>query len=493
MPDSSFSHIFDPQKISNFLKVASEALENYLSTSGRKGVNLPSPHILLREVHSLTRPEQENEKDFSSPEDHLRAIIDLHLKTSIHVHSTGYMGRQFSSVPPAAAVYDFISAMAPQPATFYECGPLANAADKVIAKEFGKFLAWEPNTFDMISTSGGSLANLTAVLAARNLKLKNSWEHGLVQHETCRRPAIAIGEDSHFSVERIAGILGIGQDAIIRLPLNEKRQICSLKARETLTCAQRKGLNVFCIIATAGTTSVGAIDPIQSLSQLAVEFDAWLHVDAAHGGALLVSDTYRKNVVDLRYADSFSLDAHKMLFSPAACTLLFYRNKQHATSPFPTQASYVLDDAGQEIRDFENGTKNFECTKRPSILNLWVIWCLYGREFFEKKINRLLSVTKIAHNIIKSSKDFSTINNPEINIMCFRYEPNNMNEEDTSSLQKKIWRTIRSSNEYFISKVDIDGITALRLVIMNHNITEEDIRGLLQRIREICHSTRENS
>src|SRR6202000_2697118 len=108
----------------------------------------------------------------------------------------------------------------------------------------------------------------------------------------------------------------------------------------------------------------------------------WFHVDAAHNGAFLVSDRLRERLKGLELADSFCLDAHKTLFVPGLCTLLFYRDPTAARVAFPERPSYLFDPLEDEMSLFQSGVKNFECTKRPSILNLWLMWALYGRQFF---------------------------------------------------------------------------------------------------------------
>lgn len=471
---------FDPAMFSTLLPRVVTKLTEYLRDDRIRGLSLDPPITLLEKAKSI------KEKDGSkhTTEQQLLDILDLHISSGIHVSSAGYMARQYSSVPPVTAIYDLISAICPQPATFYEGGPLPNVADKIIKHEFGTFLGWHADDFDMISTSGASLGNLTAVLAARNTQLGSTWRAG-VQQSKRMVPAIAVGGDSHYSVERLAGIIGIGQDNVIRLPLNQRRQICVDAARDCLARATNEGKRVFCLIAAAGTTSVGAIDPIFALSQLAAEYEAWLHVDAAHNGAFLVSDELRNRVSDLRYADSFCLDAHKTLFVPAACTLLFYRDKHNAKSAFPTFASYVQDTNEDIISGFESGMKNFECTKRPSILNLWVAWKLYGREFFEEKLNYLVHTTFEAYRLIQEIDYFTPINVPESNILCFRFLPEGISQPDIGPLQLRIKERINNEGRYYLSKVDIDGTPALRLVVMNHKIGIGDVRSLLHQIRRI--------
>jgi L-2,4-diaminobutyrate decarboxylase len=392
------------------------------------------------------------------------------------------MGRQFSGVVPLAGVVDFVSSIVNQPSSFYEAGQLPNVVERLMAEEFNQFIGWEPEQFAMVTTSGGSLANLTAILAARNDKFPDFWAQGAQAYAGQARPAIAVGADAHYSVSRAAGILGIGDEQIVRLPLNDKYQICMEQVRPALAAARARGLRVFCLVASAGTTSVGAFDPLPELAQVAREQDIWLHVDGAHGASLLVSDQLRGKLQGLAQADSFVLDAHKMLFVPAMCTLLFYKDKAKSYGAFRQDASYVFEKNPDIYTEFDSAEKNFECTKRPLIMNLWVLWVLYGKRLFADKLEQLCRMTQEAYQILNAEADFQTLHQPEANILCFRYLPDNA-DAVSPDFQVVIRNRIRSAGKFFISKVNIDGKGALRVVFMNHLTTAAHFRSLLDDIR----------
>lgn len=486
---ADFKKAFSAQSFADAAKIAAEKLHELLDGDDIRGVFLEKPADLQDAARALMAPPDEAGFDAGRFAD----ILDLYIRTTIKVHSRGYMARQFSSVVPVAAVFDMVTAMAPQPASYYEAGQLANVADRIMAEEFGRLIGWEPGSFAMVTTSGASLANMTAVLAARNRVLAGSWADGVDPNGRGRgRPAIAIGADAHFSASRVAGILGLGDNQVVRLPLNEHRQIDLDGARAALAAADARGLDVFCIIAAAGTTSVGAIDPIEGLAELAHERGGWLHVDAAHNGAFLVSDRLRPRVEGLRYADSFCLDAHKTLFVPGLCSLLFYRDATVVDTAFPHKASYVFDPEEDEMSLYQSGTKNFECTKRPSIINLWLVWALYGRRLFEQKINYLVELTRAAHDLIVEQPDFEVIHQPESNILCFVHKPDWVAADQLGRLQLRLRDRIRAEGRYFVSKVDLDGRTVLRVVLMNQRIAQADIAGLLDAIRRHASDIRDD-
>ncbi|WP_406509081.1 pyridoxal phosphate-dependent decarboxylase family protein [Streptomyces sp. NBC_00212] len=474
---------FDAQLFREQSETVVAKLEKHLADLSIRGLDLTDPAILIDAARALMTTESEQIAAFD--ENKLAAIVDLYIKTGIQVHSPGYMGRQFSGVVPLSGVIDFVSSVVNQPSSFYEAAQLPNVAERIMAEELNAFIGWAPDSFAMVTTSGGSLANLTALLSARNKAFPGYWSQGGSGLPGQLRPAIAVGDDVHYSVARAAGVMGIGDAQIVRLPLNEQHQICVERARPVLDAAERRGLKVFCLVASAGTTPVGAFDPLDELAGLARERDLWLHVDGAHGASLLVSDELRHKLRGVEQVDSLTWDAHKMMFTPAPCTLLFYRKKENSLGAFRQQASYVFDEEPDIYTALDSGEKNFECTKRPMIMPLWTLWAIHGRALFAQKIEYLCRLTGDVHRILEGEPDFETLHRPEANILCFRYRPAGLHEADVHDFQVEIRNRIKFEGNFFISKVNVGEVAALRVVMMNHQVTSEHFRMLLGEIRRV--------
>jgi L-2,4-diaminobutyrate decarboxylase len=454
----------------------SQAAGCYLAEDHGHAIAVNDPFDIVQRLQNVAAA--------GEPKDVLRAYLQLHLATAPHLTSSGYLARQFSSPIPAAAALDALISMVPQPGSFFEVGPLPNAADKLIQRAFEERLGWTPDAGRMVSTSGGSLANLTAILVARNCHVEGSWKGGL---STCTtRPAVAISADAHYSLERAIGILGIGTDQIVRLPVDAKRRIDPDQARQVLDTAATNGLQVFCLVANAGTTSTGSIDPLGALAKICVERSIWFHVDGAHAGAFIVSDRLRPRLAGIELADSFCIDAHKTMFIPAMCTLLFYRKAATAGAAFSTRASYVFSDPASEIDHFESGGLNFECTKRPGVLNLWITWAMYGRQIFERKLDHLVYHAQVAHDLLQAQPDFVVHHEPDANILCFSHYPANLPIVERGAFQTTLHEALLKDGRFFLSKTDLDGLPVLRLVSMNHAIRSADITAMIDAIRSIA-------
>ena len=480
---SNWSKAFDQDTFRQYAEIILDKLGAYLRDERVRGLKMVDPQELTRAARSLMSASREavTQPDLAV----FAKLVDLYIETGIQVHSPGYMGRQFSGIIPLAGAIDMIGSIVNQPASFYEAGQLPNVAERIMAREFNRFIGWPEDSYDMVSTSGGALGNMTAILAARNEKYPEIWEKGCSGLPTV--PAIAVSEDCHYSVSRAAGILGIGEHQLVKLPIDGSRRIRAAAVASTLDAAAARGLDVFCLVAAAGTTSVGAIDPLDAIADITERRKIWLHVDGAHGASVMVSERFRDKVKGLARADSFIMDAHKMLFVPTACTLLFYRNRVKAYSAFKQNASYVFEKhRDNDPSVFDSAGKNFECTKRPAIMNLWAIWALYGQSVFSGKIDYLIDLAQNFHALLAQQSDFETIHEPELNIICFRYVPRQRIPVSVlSRLQDGIRNKLNEDNHFFVSKVDIDAVAAIRVVFMNHLITATHYTALLDEIRKI--------
>jgi L-2,4-diaminobutyrate decarboxylase len=301
------------------------------------------------------------------------------------------------------------------------------------------------------------------------------------------KPAVAISEDAHYSLDKAVGILGIGKQQIVKLPTDSKRKIDMTQARIVLERAKEKGLDVFVIVATAGTTPVGAFDPIDELADLAHERGVWLHVDGAHGASWLLSEKLRGRLKGIEKADSITWDAHKTMFVPPLCTLLFYKDRAKSYNAFHLDPTYIFDKETSPYLEYDGAVRTFECTKRPAIMNLWFLWSLYGPSLFSALLERTHEQAIAFYRLLKSTNDFVALHQPECNIVSFKYTPPGIEEDQLSLFSEMIRERVLRRGSYCISKLKIDNATVLRVVFSNPLITLKHCKSLLSEIRLVGH------
>jgi L-2,4-diaminobutyrate decarboxylase len=211
-----------------------------------------------------------------------------------------------------------------------------------------------------------------------------------------------------------------------------------------------------------------------------------LHVDAAHGGALAFSEKHRHLIAGIERADSVVCDAHKMLFMPALCAMLFYKNREHRIAAFHQDAPYLFDPTAPELRDYDSGIVNLECTKRAAAFGLWGTWSLFGPRIFADMVDVTIDLAQRFHAILDEAVEFEPLHEPQCNIVAFRFVPRQLRDAPTDKIdefQLRLRRNIIESGEFYFVQSRIDGRPVLRTTMMNPLTTEDDLRGLLDCLR----------
>jgi L-2,4-diaminobutyrate decarboxylase len=424
----------------------------------------------------------------SEPDAGFGELARLFLSEGHRLHSPHYMGHQVAVPIPAAGLFEVLGGFTNQGGAVYEMAPLATAIERVMVQRLSGLIGGPPGTFDGFATHGGSLANLTALVTARNLRYPGLWEAGVVALD--RRPAILVSRDSHYSVARAAGILGLGSRQVIPVPLDDRRRMRAGAASEALAGARANGLDVFAIVAASGSTPVGAFDPLDELADLAAREGLWLHVDGCHGASVLVSHRHRHRhlVAGVERADSLAWDAHKMLFVPALSTYLFYRNPAHSFATFSQDAPYLFDPEAPGLSAFDGAIRTVECTKRALSIGLWAAWTLHGEALFRDLVDVTLGLGRMFYELLREQPDFAPVHEPQANILCFRHLPERLRgatTESISAFQQALRRRLVEKGHYYITSTRLDGNMVLRVTLM-HPLTERrHLEGLLAELREL--------
>ncbi len=412
-------------------------------------------------------------------------LVKQTLSRGQNLHHPHYVGHQVPASLPLASLFDAVTTMTNQVMAIYEMGPWATAIERAIVNKLGETLGFPAGEFTGLVTSGGSLANLTALLTARNVTLGNSWSRGLTSHSPA--PVLVAHAESHYCVTRSAGILGLGTDQVVRVPLDERRRMNVNELDAILTDLRQKNVPIVAVSAAACATPIGAFDPLVDIAEVCQRHDVWLHVDAAHGGAACFSARHRHLVEGLHLADSVVCDAHKMMFMPALCALVFYRNPEHRYAAFQQAAPYLFDPSAPGMAEFDNGVSNLECTKRAAAMGLWGTWSLFGSRLFEALVDTTFDLSQHFYELLTAQDDFEPYCRPECNILVFRHLPVELRDRSPTEIdqyQLQLRRAVIQSGDYYLVQTQLDGRSYLRTTLINPLTQAVHLQGLLENLRE---------
>jgi L-2,4-diaminobutyrate decarboxylase len=411
------------------------------------------------------------------------------LERGLNLHDPRYIGHQVPAPVPLGGLFDAVGSVTNQVMAIYEMGPWATAVEQAMVAELGVAIGWQPDSFAGAVTHGGSLANLTGLLTARNVALGDAWEYGLpgIRAAESEGGAVLLAHaDAHYSVARAAGILGLGSRQVVRIGLDERGRMDPQRLDEELTRIRAGRQPIVGVVACACATPTGAFDPLNDIADVCGRHEVWLHVDAAHGGAAVLSDRHRHLVAGLERADSVVWDAHKMLFVPGLCAFVLYRDKAYRFEAFRQDAPYLFDPAAPGLAEYDSGMKTVECTKRAAAFGLWGVWSLFGRQLFADMVDVTFALGRTFYEKLLAADDFVPLNDPECNIVVFRHVPAALQESSPERLgdfQLELRRRVIESGDFYIVPFKRDGIGALRVTIINPLTTPAHLDGLMAALR----------
>jgi L-2,4-diaminobutyrate decarboxylase len=231
---------------------------------------------------------------------------------------------------------------------------------------------------------------------------------------------------------------------------------------------------ILAVVATAGCTPTGSIDPLAEIGAYCQKHQLWMHVDGAHGASALLSAEHRGALRGIELADSVVWDGHKLLYMPAPVSAVLFKNPMHSYAAFAQEASYLFQGHSNEEEAYNTSYRTLECTKRMMGLKLWASFSLYGATGLGKLVDKVFSTARLLAGKLSVVKDFDLLMPPQTNIVCFRHRSGNQSE-----LRKKLVE----SGAFHLTQVNLHGEIWLRATIMNPFTTEGDLDALLESLR----------
>lgn len=479
---------YDPEFVRRSGQILVDSLANHFAhvqTDDANVLNWHQPEPNIRKATEILHA-SDRSNGSKTPEELSKAFGDLiaaMLQHGQNLHNPRYIGHQVPAPSPVAGWFDALGSMTNQVMAIYEMGPWATSVERTMVAELGTMVGYEPDSFSGVVTSGGSIANLTALLTARNVVLNGSWENGI---DSKQRPALVVQADAHYAISRSAGILGLGTSNIVKAELDDRRRMDPQKLDETLAELRRSNRPIIAVACSSCATPIGAFDPLDQIAEVCRKHDAWMHVDAAHGGSALFSRRYRSLMDGVAEADSVVWDAHKMMFVPALCAFVFYKQRSHQFETFRQNAPYLFDPSDPGMAEYDSGTRTLECTKRAATYGLWGLWSLFGRQLFEDLVDLTFDRCQSFFEKLSDAEDFQTLHKPQCNIIAFRHIPEGLKNADENTIgrfQHELRRNLIHAGRFYIVQTTINGTPALRATVMNPLTTDDHLDGLLDEIR----------
>jgi glutamate/tyrosine decarboxylase-like PLP-dependent enzyme len=323
-------------------------------------------------------------------------------------------------------------------------------------------------------TPGGSLANLVALLLARNHLLPESRDRGVGG----ARLAVYTSAEGHYSIPKAAGILGIGRTSVRPIACDAEGRMSIDALAERITADRAAGIQPMLINATAGTTVRGAFDPLRAIAAVAREHGVWLHVDGALGGSLVLSPEHRQLLAGVELADSFAWNPHKMMGIPLQCSVLLVARRGELGRSLDETADYLFQ---AHAEDFNPGHRSIQCGRRNDALKLWAAWSRLGDRGFAERIHRQMALARLAARKIAADPELELLEEPPSINVCFLVR---------GVASEAVCERLDRDGRLKIGYGAVRGHQAIRLVCVNPDLDEADLDAILDEVRAAGRSLR---
>lgn len=325
---------------------------------------------------------------------------------------------------------------------------------------------------DGVFTSGGTQSNLQALLLAREE----------AKTEDLGRLRIFASEVSHFSVRKSAKLLGLGPDAVVSVPVDQDQRMRTLALAHELERCERDGLVPMAVVATAGTTDFGSIDPLPEIAELCARHGVWMHVDAAYGCGLLASLRHRDRIDGIEHADSVTVDYHKSFFQPVSSSAVLVRDAatlRHATY----HAEYLNPRRMVEERIPNQVDKSLQTTRRFDALKLWMTLRVMGADGIGELFDQVCELARQGWERLAADPRYDVVVEPSLSTLVFRYVPAAVTdpaEIDRANLYAR--KALFASGDAVVAGTKVGGRHYLKVTLLNPETTTADIAAVLDLI-----------
>jgi len=487
-------------------------------------------NVFLRDhIVAEEKPLRDIEKDFAYatiPEqpsfvsDHTQHLLDTLVSHSVHTSAPSFIGHMTSALPyflmPLSKIMIALNQNLVKIETSKAFTPLERQVlgmlHRLIYTQDEEFYAqWMHSAEHSLGAfcSGGTIANITALWVARNNALKADGEFLGVEKEGLFRAlkhydyeglAIVVSERGHYSLKKAADVLGIGQQGLIAVDTDEHNRIKPAALQATLKQLKSDKILPFAVVGVAGTTETGNIDPLREIAEICSDEGCHFHVDAAWGGATLMSNTYRRLLDGIELADSVTIDAHKQLYIPMGAGMVLFKDP-HAMQAIEHHAQYILRKGSKDL-----GSHTLEGSRSGMAMLVYAAMHIISRPGYELLIDQSINKARYFADLIKQQADFELVSEPELCLLTYRYLPENAcqamqiaDKEDKLALNELlnkltqfVQKRQRETGKTFVSRTRLNpacwdrlNTIVFRVVLANPLTTDDILQSVLDEQREI--------
>ena len=410
--------------------------------------------------------------DLAAPEQGVGAAVVADFE-AIRAHARASTGRLFPYVvgsgEPVAALGDFLASILNQNVTAWRSAPSAVAVERTVVGWLAEAIGC--SGFSGNLTSGGSLANLMALAMAREA-------HAPANDAGAQPCLVYASEEVHMSIPKAVALLGIGRDYLRLIETDDAFRIKTDALEGAIASDRARGLRPAAIVASAGTITTGAVDPLSRLAEIARENELWFHVDGAYGAPAAMVEPARFN--GLERADSISLDAHKWLYQPLDCSLLLYRDPAIARTTFAYTGDYAKTLSEDPVEGFAFFEESLELSRRFRALKLWLSLRYHGLARFRAAIEENLRLARLLAHLVEQEPSLELLAPVELSAVCFRWT--NDSEDTLNTRNAEILRRTATRGNVALSNAIVRGHFGLRACIVNHRTTEDDVQAIVHEV-----------
>lgn len=419
-------------------------------------------------------------------QDDLLSFVETYLTHTNHLSHPHYMGHQVAVPHDLSGIPELIHGTINNPSSLYEMGPAGGTCEGYMINWMLEKIGWlehnnlydfhfKPKQASGLLTHGGSVANLTALAAARAAIAPEAWTEGNPND------LVVIGAASaHYSIARALSILGLGKKAFYPVAVDENEVLRIEDLSRVYKKAIHDGKRIMCVVANACATSTGLFDPLEAMGDFCHQHQLWFHVDGAHGASAVVGPNSKSLVKGIEKAHSIIWDAHKMMRVPALCTAVLFRDFTYQAAAFQQKGSYVFHDT--EVVGMDSMPYTIECTKSALGTKLFWTFALEGEAKIGEFIDQTFQLAKDFHALLAEEEDFSTPYFPQSNILCFHY--NKFSEDD--DFQKRLRYAIINEKRFYITSCEMNGRRYLRVVLLHPDTTTEHLKQLIEEVKRVA-------